>query len=377
MVIGTPLETRQHEHRVGLTPFGVAQLAKAGHAVLVQKDAGRSARFTDHDFEKSGAQIVYDAEEIYKRSDVVCRVGQLGPEEVELLKPGAVVCAFHHLAVAPRPLLDKLRELQTTLIGYEVIRDAAGDLPVLTPMSEMAGQMAVHVAAHLLQNDQGGRGILIGSVPGVPPPTVLVLGAGTVGRTAAWRALSNGAHVIVADTDLKKLRRIVRDFKGDVVTVVAALDRLERYTAIADVLIGAVLIPGARAPFVVTKEMVLAMKPGSVIVDVSIDQGGCIETSRPTTLHDPTFTVHEVVHYCVPNMTANLARTASRALASAAVPYITALADKSVNGALHDDPGFAAGVYLYRGQVVNRSVGETLGLPVSDLGRLLTAGGRS
>jgi len=198
-----------------------------------------------------------------------------------------------------------------------------------------------------------------------------------IGEATALALAGRGAHVIVADTDLRKLRRVVRDFRGDVVTVVAALDRLERYTAIADVLIGAVLIPGARAPFVVTKEMVHAMKPGSVIVDVSIDQGGCIETSRPTSLHDPSFTVHEVVHYCVPNMTANLARTASRALASAAVPYLTALADKSVDGALQDDPGFAAGVYLYRGQVVNRSVGETLGLPVSDLGKLLTTGGRS
>ncbi len=377
MVIGTPLETRQHEHRVGLTPFGVAQLAKAGHTVLVQKDAGRAARFSDHDYQKSGAQIVYDAEEIYKRSDVVCRVGKLAAEDVELLKPGSVVCGFHHLAVAPKAHVERLMQLGTTLIGYEIIRDPAGDLPVLTPMSEMAGQMAVHVAAHLLQNDEGGRGILIGSVPGVPPPTVLVLGAGTVGRTAAWRALSNGAHVIVADTDLKKLRRVIRDFRGEVVTVVAAMDRLERYTAIADVVIGAVLIPGDRAPFVVTKDMVHSMKPGSVIVDVSIDQGGCIETSRPTTLDDPTFTVKDVVHYCVPNMTANIARTASRALASAAVPYLTALADRTVYGALQDDAGLAAGVYMYKGQVVNRSVGEVHGLPASDLEKLLTAGGRS
>lgn len=377
MVIGTPLERHQHEHRVGLTPFGVAQLAKAGHTVLVQKDAGRAARFTDPDFVRSGAQVVYDAEEVYRRADVVCRVGRLAAEELELLKPGSVVCGFHHLAVTPKAHVERLMRLGTTLIGYEVIRDAAGDLPVLTPMSEMAGQMAVHVAANLLQNDEGGRGILIGSVPGVPPPTVLVLGAGTVGRTAAWRALSNGAHVIVADSDLKKLRRIIRDFKGEVVTVVAALDRLERYTAIADVVIGAVLIPGARAPFVVTEDMVRAMKPGSVIVDVSIDQGGCIETSRPTSLHDPTFVVHDVVHYCVSNMTANIARTASRALASAAVPYLTALADKTVDGALMDDPGLAAGVYMYRGQIVNRSAGETLGLPASDIGRLLPAGGKS
>jgi alanine dehydrogenase len=377
MVIGTPLETRQHEHRVGLTPFGVAQLTQAGHIVLVQKDAGRAARFADHDYQKSGAQIVYDAEEIYRRSDVVCRVGALGAEEVGILKPGSVVCAFHHLAVTPRAHVEKLMALGTTLVGYEIIRDSAGDLPVLTPMSEMAGQMAVHVAAHLLQNDNGGRGILIGSVAGVPPPTVLILGAGTVGRTAACRALANGAHVVVLDADLRKLRKLNREFQGRIVTVVAAMERLERYTAIADVVIGAVLIPGARAPFVVTADMVRAMKPGSVIVDVSIDQGGCVATSRPTSIDDPTFVVHDVVHYCVPNMTANLARTASRALASAAVPYLTALANKTVRGALQEDSGLGAGVYLYRGKMVNRTVGETLGLPVSDLSDLLAAGERS
>jgi alanine dehydrogenase len=377
MVIGTPLETRQHEHRVGLTPFGVAQLTQAGHTVLVQKDAGRAARFSDHDFERSGAQIVYDAEEIYGRADLVCRMGMLGSEDVALLKPGSVVCAFHHLAVAPRSHVEKLMDLGTTLIGYEVIHDGAGDLPVLIPMSEIAGQMAVHVAAHLLENDSGGRGILIGSVAGVPPPTVLVLGAGTVGRTAACRALANGAHVIVADADLRKLRRINREFQGRVVTIVAAMDRLERYTAMADVLIGAVLIPGARAPFVVTEAMVRAMKPGSVIVDVSIDQGGCVETSRPTTLASPTFVVHDVVHYCVPNMTANIARTASRALAAAAIPYVISLTEKSVSSALREDPGLAEGVYLYRGRMVNRSVGQALGLPVSELSDLLAAGERS
>ena len=374
MVIGTPLETHRHEHRVGITPFGVAHLTQAGHTVLVQKDAGRSARFSDRDFEKAGAQIVYDAEEVYRRPDVVCRVGMLSADEVALLKPDSVVCAFHHLAVTSRPQLERLMELRTTLVGYEVIRDHAGDLPVLTPMSEMAGQMAVHVAANLLQNEAGGRGILIGSVAGVPPPTVLILGAGTVGQAAARHALACGAHVIILDADLRKLRTLSHDHSGRIVTVVAAMERLERYTAIADVVIGAVLIPGARAPFVVTEDMVRAMKPGSVILDISIDQGGCVETSRPTTLDSPTYTVHDVIHYCVPNMTANLARTASRAMAAAALPYLGALAGKSVGGAIADDAGLAAGVYLYRGKMVNRSVGETFGLPVHELSGLLTAG---
>jgi len=373
MVIGTPLETHRHEHRVGLTPFGATHLTQAGHTVLVQKDAGRSARFSDRDFEKAGAQIVYRAEEVYGRADLVCRVGMLGAEEIALLKPGSTICAFHHLAVAPRAHVEQLARLQATLVAYEVIRDAAGDLPVLTPMSEIAGQMAVQVAAHLLQNESGGRGILVGSVPGVPPPTVLVLGAGTVGRAAARYAAACGAHVIVLDADLRKLRAINREVEGNVVTVMAAMERLERYTAIADAVIGAILIPGTRAPFVVTEEMVRAMKPGSVIVDVSIDQGGCVETSRPTTLGSPTFVAHDVIHYCVPNMTANLARTASRALANAALPYLASLAGKSVDGALAEDPGLAAGVYMHRGRIVS-PVGDAFGLPIEDLARLLAEG---
>jgi len=371
MVIGTPLETRRQEHRVGLTPFGVAHLTQAGHTVLIQKDAGRSAHFADHDYVQAGAQIVYDAEEVYRRSDIVARVGMLGADEIRLLRPGAVVCAFHHLAIAPLPHLRQLMELEATLVGYEIIRDAAGDLPVLTPLSEIAGQMAVHEAAHLLQNETGGRGVLLGSVPGVPPATVLILGAGTVGRAAAREAAACGAHVILLDADLAKLRAASHAHPGSMVTVVAAMDRLERYTAIADAVIGAVLIPGARSPFVVTEDMVRAMKPGSVILDVSIDQGGCIETSRPTTLESPTYLMHDVIHYCVPNMTANLARTASRALAAAAVPFLAALAEDSVGGTVARDPGLAAGVYLYRGRVVNRSVAEGFGVPHYDLAELV------
>jgi alanine dehydrogenase len=366
MVIGTPLERLRHENRVGITPFGVRRLTRAGHTVLVQKDAGSAARFSDQDYESSGAQVVYDPEEVYKRADLICRMSGLSPEEVALLEPEVAVCGFHHLAVAPRAHVEQLMELKTTLVGYEIIRDAAGDLPVLTPMSEIAGQMAVQVAAHLLQNENAGRGVLLGAVPGVPPPTVLVLGAGTGGQSAARAALAAGAHVIVMDADLRKLRTLNRQLSGQVVTVVGAMGQLEKYTAIADVVVGAVLIPGARSPFVVTEDMVRAMKPGSVIVDVSIDQGGCVETSRPTTHEHPTFVVHDVVHYCVPNMSANLARTASRALATAAMPYVLELAKHSVDGALAADPGLAAGVYLHRGQVVNSSLAEALGVPVHD-----------
>jgi alanine dehydrogenase len=298
----------------------------------------------------------------------------LSPGELEYIKPGSVICGFQHLAVMPVDLVKRLMALEATLIGYEIIRDAEGDLPILIPLSEMAGHMAVYIGSWYLQNMVGGRGVLIGNIPGVPPPTVVILGAGNVGLAAARFALSAGAHVIVLDADVTKLRRLSRELKGHIVTATASQERLHRYTAIADVVIGAVLIPGVRAPFLVTEEMVRQMKAGSVIVDVSIDQGGCVETSRPTTIDNPVYVTHGVLHYCVPNMTANVARTASRVLANATLPYLLALANKGVEGALREDPGLAEGVYLYRGTMVNRRVGETLGLRSSPLENLLPEG---
>ncbi len=374
MFIGVPRETHRLEHRVGLTPYAVARLTHYGHSVVVEKGAGLTARFSDYEYEASGATIVYSSEEAYKRADIVCRVGVLSAPELDLLKPDLVIFAFHHLAVMPREQVDRLSKLEATIIGYEIIQDAHGGHPILSVMSEMAGQMAVHVAANLLQNEFGGRGILLGNVPGVAPPTVLILGAGSVGRSAASQARASGAHVIVVDEDLTKLRDLSREFSGQVVTAVAGLAQLERFTAIADVVIGAILIPGAHSPVLVTEEMVKAMKPGSVILDLSIDQGGCVETSRPTTLDHPTFVVHDVVHYCVPNMTANLARTASRALANAVLPTIKDVLRKGLAPALADDPGLAAGVYLYRGRMVNEKAGATLGLPAVPLAEALDRG---
>lgn len=374
MFIGVPRETHRLEHRVGLTPHAVARLAQYGHTVVVEKGAGLTARFSDREYESAGATIVYSSEEAYKRADIVCRVGVLSAAELELLKPGLVICAFHHLAVTPRDQVERLMKLEATIIGYEIIQDAQGDHPILSVMSEMAGQMAVHVAANLLQNEAGGRGILLGNVPGVAPPTVLILGAGSVGRTAAGQARASGAHVIVVDEELGKLRDLSREFSGQIVTAVAGMAQLERFTSIADVVIGAILIPGAHSPVLVTEEMVKAMKPGSVILDLSIDQGGCVETSRPTTLDDPTFVVHDVVHYCVPNMTANLARTASRALANAVLPTLKDVLRRGLAQALADDPGLAAGVYLYQGRMVNEKVGATLGIPNVPLAQLLDRG---
>ncbi len=371
MIIGVPREIHRHEHRVGLTPFAAARLIRHGQTVLVEKEAGLTAHFSDRDYQKAGAQIVYDTEEVYKRADVICRISMLQAQELELIKPGLILCSFLHLAVATREAVARLMDAQATLVGYEIIRDAHGDLPVLVPFSEMAGQMVVHIAAHYLQNEAGGRGVLIGSVTGVPPATVLVLGAGTVGTNAARLALASGAHVIVFDADLAKLRAVNRELGRQAVTVVGGMDHLERYTSIADVVIGAVLVPGVRAPFVFTEEMVKAMKPGSVIVDASIDQGGCVATSRPTTLDRPSFVMHNVVHYCVPNMTSNIARTASRALANAAMPYLEELVCRGLDDALRNDSGLAAGVYMYKGNVVKDGLGSTLDLPTTPLAHLL------
>jgi len=370
MIIGVPRETHRHEHRSGLTPSAVARLTRLGHTVVIERGAGADAHFGDRDYERSGAQIVYSREEAYRRAEVVCRVGTIDPEDLELLRPGSTICSFLHLAVTPRDVVERLMELELTLVGYEIVEDRDGTLPVLVPLSEMAGQMAVHTAAHLLQNEAGGRGILLGQVPGVPPPTVLVLGAGAVGTAAARQAAAAGAHVIVVDAELRRLRRLSAAVPG-VVTAVAGLDRLEKFTAIADVVIGAVLVPGGRAPFLVTEAMVQAMKQGSVIIDVSIDQGGCVETSRPTSLGDPTFTVHGVTHYGVPNMTADIPRTASRALAGACLPYLTRLAEVGVGGALRASPGLARGVYMYRGKLIHARAADALGLGRSSLDDLL------
>lgn len=371
MLIGVPKEIHRHEHRVGLSPFAVSQLTAEGHTVFVESGAGSRAHFTDRDFEEAGAQIVFGPGEPYQRSDLVCRVSRPSTEELDLLKPGGVIAAFQHLAVIPRQIIDRFMELETTLIGYEIIEGDDGEFPVLDPFSEMAGHMAIPLAAHNLQAERGGRGILIGNVPGVPPATVLILGAGTVGTAAARSAIGDGAHVLVVDTDMSKLRQLSRDLNCQPVTALCTEERLSRYSEIADVVIGAVLVPGERTPYLITEEMVKKMKPGSVIIDVSVDQGGCIETTRPMTLDQPTFIQHGVVHYCVGNMTANIPRTASRVLTNAALPYVKALVQDGVVEAVRRDPALAKGVYIFKGKMVHAQLGDHFGIPTHNLNDLL------
>lgn len=375
MIIGVPRESFRNEHRVGLTPGATAHLSGLGHSVIVQENAGLEARFSNQEYERAGAKIVYSAEEAHKRADLVTRIGAISPEEVDLLKPGSTLCSFHHMAVAPTELVQGLIDRNITVVSYELIEDETGMRPILTPFSEMAGMLAVHLAAYYLQNDSGGRGILLGNVTGIAPPTVVVLGAGIAGQTAACHARAAGAHVVVIDTDMAKLRTASARCHGQVATANASLESLDVYTAFADVLIGAVLIPGARAPILVTEGMVKSMPRGSVIIDLSIDQGGCVETSRPTELDHPTFVMHDVVHYCVPNMTASIARTASKALSRAVLPQLVSLAQQGVREAVLSDSSLAAGVVLYEGQLVQPQVAAAHGLSSAGLGSLLEGAG--
>lgn len=371
MIIGVPLERLPGENRVALTPAGARTLAARRHEVVVESGAGHASHFSDEEYRAAGAHVVYDPEEVFGRSGLVMKVAPLRDEEIARLREGQAVIAFHHLAAAGRESLDRLLRSGTTLVGYEVVEDARGDLPILHAMSEIAGQLAVHVAAHCLETRRGGRGILLGGSTGIPPAHVVVLGAGVVGTWAARTALGNGAQVTILDRDLAALRRAGGDLGRSAVTQVAHERAVARAAAFADVLVGAVLVRGERTPHVVTRDMVRTMKPGSVIVDVSIDQGGCVETSRPTSLADPVFVAHEVTHYAVPNMASAVARTASLALSYAALPFVQFLADRGAGPALKECPGLAAGTYLFRGELVSESAGRAHGLRGASLGVLL------
>lgn len=371
MRIGIPRESTGDEHRVGLTPFGVARLVGLGHQVYIEHDAGRDAHFSDHDYSDAGGHVVYQREEVYQRGELVVRVGRLTADEVELVAPGSTVCGFMHLAVAPRELVAALRQREVTVFGYEAVEGTDGGRPVQAALSEIAAHLAVHRAGHLLTHGAGGRGVLLGKVPGVPPATVVILGAGTVGRTASQLFLANGAHVILLDAELERLRQATASAFPQPVTALASARNLGRYTRFADVFLGAVAVPGGRSPFVVSEEMVQAMKPGSVVVDLSISQGGCVATSRPTSLADPTFVAHGVTHLCVPNLTADTPRTTSRALTLAALPFVLRLAGEGIDGALRTDGGLERGAYLYRGRIVARALAAALGEEPERLGDLL------
>jgi alanine dehydrogenase len=340
---------------VGLTPAGVQLLAADGHRCYVERGAGLGAGFNDEDFAQAGAQIVYSGEEAYGRADVVAKVARPTAEELAWLRAGQTVMAFWHLASASPDNLETLLQQNITAIAYETIQSDDGTLPVLRPMSQIAGRMAANIAAALLRNDRGGKGILLGGVPGVPPAEVVILGAGVVGAHAARSFQGLGANVTVLDHNVRRLEALLEQ-GGALTTMVSHTFNIQKVVRFADVLVGAVLTPGARTPVLVTREMVRSMRPRSVLIDVAIDQGGCVETSRPTSHRTSTFIEENMLHYCVPNMPGVLGRTATHALNNATWPLVQQVAAQGVAAAMQANPALARGVATHAGNIVAQTL---------------------
>jgi len=352
MNIGIPKERRPFEFRVGLSPAGVEILSQQGHQVYVEHEAGVGAGFDDHQFENAGARIAYSPEEVFGRADLLLKVARPMKDELDWLRPGCAIAGLLHLSSSRRDKVDVLLDKKITSIAYEQIQHEDGSLPVLRPFSQIGGAMAAQIAARLLQNNWGGKGILMGGVPGVPPAEAVVLGGGVVGTCATQMFLGMGAHVTVIDHNIAALQSLWDRFPG-IVTMISTKRNIERATAFADVVVGAVLTPGQRAPILVTREMVRAMKHRSVIMDISIDQGGCIETSRPTTHEHPVFVEEGILHYCVPNVPGVVARTATHAFVNAAMPYIERIASLGVAGAIAADPAIEKAINTHNGELVH------------------------
>jgi len=357
MNIGIPKEIRPFEFRVGLSPAGVEMLTQNGHQVYIEHDAGVGAGFSDQEYESAGARLSYSRDEVFGRADFLLKVARPTREELEWLRPSTAIAGLLHLASSRRDKVDVMLEKKITSIAYEQIERADRSLPVLRPFSEIGGSMTATIAARFLQCNRGGKGILLGGVPGVPPAEVVILGSGMVANYATKAFLGLGAHVAVIGTDLAGLQRLHERYPG-VVTMISTKRNIERVTAYADVVVGAVLVSGQRTPTLVTRAMVQRMKPRSVIIDVSIDQGGCFETSRPTTHELPTFVEEGVIHYCVPNMPSVVARTATHAFVNAAMPYILELANRGMDSAIAADESLEKGINTHDGKLVHLTLLE-------------------
>jgi alanine dehydrogenase len=360
MIIGVPKEVKDHETRVGLVPSAIGALREAGHHVVVQTGAGSGSSLLDEDYQEAGGEIVDTAGEVWARADLVVKVKEPQPTEYHHLRPGLVLFTYLHLAPLPE-LTQHLVDAHVTAVAYETIREADGSLPLLTPMSEVAGRMAVQVGAQYLEAPNGGRGVLLGGVPGVAPANVVILGGGVVGHNAAKIAVGTGANVTVIDRNLNRLRDLDDIYSSQIVTLASNAWTVGEALRQADLVIGAVLIPGAAAPKLVKREMISRMKRGAVVVDVAIDQGGCMETSRPTTHTDPVYFVDCVLHYCVSNMPAAVPHTSTYALTNATFPYLLELASKGVPRACEDNAAICEGVNTYGGHITYPAVAESQG----------------
>ncbi|MDH4152808.1 MAG: alanine dehydrogenase [Nitrospira sp.] len=366
MVIGIPKEIKDHEYRVSLTPDGAASLVQKGHNVWVEPAAGMGSGFGDDEYRKAGALIAGSKADVFQRAELILKVKEPMLSECALFRSGHVLFTYLHLAAIP----DVTKELlgrHVTAIAYETTEAKDGSLPMLKPMSEIAGRMSVQIGAHYLEKTDGGRGVLLGGVPGVEPGRVVVLGAGAVGASAVRMAVGLGAQVTVINLDIERLRVLDDQYHGRIITRAASSTAVEEAVCSADLVIGAVLVPGAKAPKLVSRGVVSKMRPGSVIVDVSVDQGGCVETTRPTTHSDPVYLVDGVIHYCVANMPGIVPRTSTYALTNATLPYLMQIASEGVERAIRSDPGLAKGVNVKEGNVTHSGVAKSHGLPFTPL----------
>ncbi len=362
MLIGVPKEIKTHEYRVGMTPSSVREAIHHGHKVIVESNAGHAIGLEDVHYERVGAEVVATAEEVFSRAEMIVKVKEPQPQECRRLRAGQVLFTYLHLAPDPeqtRLLLDS----GVTAIAYETVTDVRGGLPLLAPMSEVAGRMSIQAGAHCLEMEQGGRGMLLGGVPGVPAARVVILGGGVVGTNAARMAMGFEAHVTVIDKSLNRLKELDQQFGAMLNTIYSTQDSIEEHVLGADLVVGAVLVPGAAAPRLVNRDLVSRMKRGSVLVDVAIDQGGCFETSKATTHAAPTYVIDGVIHYCVANMPGAVARTSTFALNNATLPFIMVLADKGWRRALRDDPHLKAGLNVHNGKLTYEAVAQDQNLP--------------
>ena len=373
--IGVPKEVSGEERRVALAPYGAGILAAAGHEVSVERSAGEDAHFSDAEYADAGAELVGGAEELYAKSELIVKVFPPSDDELDWLQEKQVLISALHLGNMTPTFLRRLMELRVTGIGFEFIAEPDGTLPIVRMMHEISGSMAIQVAARLLESTQGGRGIVLGGISGVPPATVVILGAGVIGEWAARTALGYGAHVIVLDSDLGALRSLEHYLDRRITTAMANVQYIRQAVQRADVVIGAMVASGQRSPMLVTREMVASMRPGSVVVDLVTDQGGCIETSRPTSHSEPTFVVEDVIHYCVPNMPSNAARTATYALTNVLTPYLLDIGEAgSINEALWQNVSLRSGTYVYRRHLTKKSLAVLFGMPHRDIELLIASG---
>ena len=371
MNVGVLNESCKIENRAGLSPSGISLLVEHGHTVYVQAGAGLKAGYSNEEYSGLGGEVVFTKEEVFGRSDVVLNISPLNEEECKLVKKDQILFGFHHLAVARKAVFEKLLKKNVTIIGYEIVQDEKGGLPFIESLSEIAGQMCLAISGQYLQTSFGGQGVILGGVVSVPPATAVVVGSGVLARSAVKSLLGAGAHTIALGRYMDRLRELEEITSGRLITLFASQYNLTRMTKIADILIGAILRPGEKAPIMITRDMVKSMKKGSLIIDLSIDQGGCVETSRLTTLEQPTYVDEGVIHYCVPNITSAVSRTSTKVLSNLVAPCLIEIGEKGIEQTLKEKRSLARGVYVFRGNISKENIAERFGLDYKDINSFL------